>query len=68
MDGALSLHAHAGAWKREIDCLRIKSILYGKALKGGWIRKGEIITACPVWGRRFFYAGGRYEKDERAGK
>ena len=32
MDGALSLHAHAGAWKGEIDCIRIKSTLCGKAV------------------------------------
>ncbi len=32
MDGALSLRAHAGAWKGEIDCIRIKSTLCGKAV------------------------------------
>ena len=32
MDGALSLRAHAGAWKGELDCIRIKSTLCGKAV------------------------------------
>ena len=32
MDGALSLRAHAGAWKREIGYARINGILCGKAV------------------------------------
>ena len=67
MDGALSLRAHAGAWKRELGYARINGILCGKVFRENGSERKRVSPPVLCGTGGFFTQAGVMKKMKEQG-